>query len=305
MGTGTLLTLAGWLAALLLGWVTVSCLARIAIARFTRGHSVGAPDYGLLLPELSGGACLAVLAALGVHPLLSGPAAAVVLAVALLPAFNTMRLGVKQGKAADARREVGRVMRLMLQTARYLPVRDLAALFGLFHRDAPGAPAAAVPGRPAPGRIRTVPPVTKDLSLGAVPPPGAVSDYLELQKVAVPADYAALAERVATFEADDVDDWRSWWLEQAAGILTVAAAFHEQGEHAGIGRGLDPAVVAAITDFSEIYSEVAPAAVMVIRRHDDTYRGVEEHVDAGGTLPEDAPGWWNARGAGPQGGQAA
>lgn len=302
---GTVLALAGWALALLSGWITASCLVRIFIARFTRGHSVTVPDYGLLLPELSGSACLCALALLGLHPLLTGLAAGLLLALAARAIVMTVRLGVKQGKTAGARRHVIYVLRLMLQAARYLPAGDLAAFLGLFRRGAPGpdGPADAVTAR-APGRVRTVPPVTRDVALGPVPPPGAVSDYLELQGVAVPAYWGAVAEQVATFEADDVDDWRAWWLEQAAGILTVTAAFHEQGEHAGIGRGLDPAVIAAIDDFAEIYSEVAPAAVMVIRRHDDTYQGIEEHVDSGGTLPEDAPGWWNARGANP-GGQAA
>jgi len=213
---------------------------------------------------------------------------------------------VKQGKTGIARQRIGRALLLMLQTARYLPARDLRFVLGQVRRGDPGDDGDPGGGyRPVPGRIRTVPPVTKDVALGPVPPPGAVSDYLDLQGVAIPNACGAWAEQVATFEADDVDDWRTWWLEQAAGILTVAAAFHEQGEHAGVGRGLDPDVIAAITDLSDIYAEVAPVAIMVIRRHDDTYQGMEEHVDSGKTIPEDAAGYWNARGANPQGGPAA
>lgn len=305
---GTVFTLAGWAVALLLGEITASCLVRIFIARFTRGHGVTVPDYGLMLPELAGSGLLADLALLGIHPLLTALAAAALFAVAGLPAFNTMRLGRKQGKEKAAARHVGGVLRLLLQTARYLPARDLRALAGLLRRLRPAAPAG--PGesggyRPAPGSLRAVPSILKDVGLGPVPHPAAVAADLEARGVAVHSTWGALAEREASFEAEDEDDLLAHVAETAAGFLTLAEALQAQAETLAAGNGLDPDYIAGQFEFADLVADAASAAAMLGRRYHDVYAAPREHVDAGGTLPRDAREWFGAAGADPDGGHAA
>lgn len=307
MGIGVIFTLAGWAAAALLGEITVSSVTRIVVARFApRPGSVTVPDCGLLLPELAGSAFLAVLALLGVHPLLAGLAALIVFAAAVLPLANIMRLAAKQGKTATARQRIGRALRLMLQTARYLPARDLNALLGLVRRDGPEAGADPSGGyRPVPGgRLRAVPSVLKDVALGPVPHPASVAADLEAQNIAIPSTWGALAESEASFEAEDEDDLLQRKAERAAGVLTWAESLMEQAENLATGTGLDPDVIAGEFEFADLAADLASAAVMTVRRYHDVYALPREHVDGGGTLMPNADKWFGAE-ANPEGGTAA
>lgn len=303
MNLAAVFTMTELAAALLLGEIAVSSVIRTVAARFN--CTVKAPDHALAL--FAGSGCLALLAVAGTRTPVTAAGSVLLLAMAALPLANLIRLGAKQGKADVARERVSAALRLMLQDARYLPVRDLRAVLGLLRgggQATDGRPAGDGDAgyRPAQGRARAVPSILNDVALGPVPPPAAVSDNLMTQGVAVPGYWAAAAEAVATFEADDVDDWRTWWLEQAAGILTVAAAFQEHAEAMGVAWRLDPDVIAAIDEFSDMFADVAPGSVMVVRRHDETYQAPIEHVDAGGSLPRD--GWLNPGDAAPQAGAA-
>lgn len=298
---GTVLGLIALAVALLLAEVMVSCLARAAAVRSGRGS---APDHPLTLAGFSGSFLLAVLAVTSAHPLLAAVAAAAVFAVTAAPLANLMRIAAKQGKTGIALQRIGRMLRIMFQDARYLPLRDLRALLGLLRRDP--VPAAESGGyRPVPGgRMRAVPSVMKDVALGPVPHPASVAADLERQGVAVPPVWAAVAEAEGAFEAGDEDDWLNHWAEIAAGVLTAAEAFQASAETAGTLTGLDPDVLAALWEFADIFADVAPAAMMVVRRYYDTYEGVHEHRDAGKTLMRDADKFLGAE-ADPDGGQAA
>jgi len=307
MGIGIVFTLAGWAAVLLLGEIAVSSVTRIAIARFApRSGSVTVPDCGLLLPELVGSACLAVLALLGVHPLLAGLAALILFAAAALPLASIMRLAVKQGKTGIARQRIGRALLLMLQTARYLPARDLRFVLGQVRRGDPAADGDPSGGyRPVPGgRLRAVPSVLKDVALGPVPHPASVAADLERQGVAVPSAWGALAESEASYEPEDEDDFLQRKAERAAGVLTWAESLMAQAENLATGNGLDPDVIAGEFEFADLAADLAAAAVMTDRRYHDAYGDIHEHRDSGKTLPRNADGWFGAE-ANPEGGNAA
>jgi hypothetical protein len=303
---GTILTIVGLLAALLLGEIAVSSTVRIAVAQFAPHAGVTAPDGGLMLPELSGSAFLAVLALLGTHPLLPGLTALVLFLAAVLPLANIMRLAVKQGQVPKARRRIVQGLRLMLQTARYLPARDLNALLGLVRRDSPEDGTDPSGGyRPAPGaRLRMVPSVLKDVALGPVPHPASVAADLERQGVAIPSTWAALAESEASYEPEDEADFLQRKAERAAGVLTWAESLMAQAENAAAGNGLDPDVIAGEFEFADLAADLAAAAVMTERRYRDAYTDIHEHRDSGKTIPRDADAWFDAE-ANPEGGNAA
>jgi hypothetical protein len=123
-----------------------------------------------------------------------------------------------------------------------------------------------------------------------------VAAELESAGVAVPSAWAAVAERFAAFEPEDGADLRLFIAENAAGILTVAEAIGGQAEDFAAGIKLDPAFTEAQVAFADDFADTASAAAMTLRAYDSAYDGAHEHVDNGGTLPEDARGWFGAHG---------
>ena len=298
---GTVLGIAGWAAALLLAEITVSCLLRAAAARLGRG---AAPDHALTLAGFSGSFLVAVLALASADPLLPALSAALVFAATAAPLANLVRLGARQGKPGIALRRIARMLRIMLQDARYLPARDLRALFGLFRRDA--GPAIDPNGgyRPVPGGMRTVPSILKDVSIGPVPHPASVAADLERQGVMVPSVWGALAESEGTFDPDDEDDLLQRKAERAAGVLAWAESLQAQAEDLAVSKGLDPDFIAAEFEFADLAADLAAAAAMTVRRYHEVYEGVHEHRDSGRTLPRNADQFFGAE-ANPGDGSAA
>jgi hypothetical protein len=305
---GTIFTIAGVVAAFLTLEVTASSLIRTALARIAPRRAGAAPRHGIMLAEFSGSLFFADLAALGASQVLNAGIALLLFAVAAVPLARIMILAVRQGKTDVARQRIGQALRQMLQTARYLPVKDLHALTALIRpaETAPaGQPPAAVTRPGGGGRMREVPHVLQDVALGPVPVPSAVAADLTVTGVIVHSTWGALTEREGTFEADDEDDLLQHGEETAAGLLELAGAYEAQAELAA-ARGLDPAYVAAMYDLADMIADAASGSVMVNRRYHEVYAAIRDHVDSGGTLMPDSDHWFGAQASRPaEGGQAA
>lgn len=182
---------------------------------------------------------------------------------------------------------------------------DLLGLAGGLRRGGKGTPAAAADGEgPVLARPRRMPSTARlDPVVGPAPVPSVVAAELEAAHVAVPACWAAVAEWEASFEPEDEDDWRNHIAERAAGILTVGEAVGQQAEDHAVSVKFDPAVTEAHTAFADDFADTASAAARVLQVYDASTAAIQEHVDNGGTLVNNAREWHDAGGA--EGGQAA
>lgn len=304
---GTIFTAAGWVTALILAEITASCLIRITAARFSPDRQVAVPDRGLMLAEITGGGFLAILAALGISPHLSGVLAALAFCLATVQLAKIARRAATQGQGGQAaRRTAGRVLAELAGTARYFFLRDLGSIAS--RRTAEGAPAASpaggVPGWASPARARNVPHLLDDPHLGAHPFPADIAANLELDRVPVPPHWDRLAQVISDFESEDDDDLAGHMTGEAAGVLTAAAAIENRTENLAAARGLDPAIIAAHFDIAEGFAELATRYALLVRRDHLVHGEVREWRDNGGVLPHGAREWFDA-GAPGDGGRAA
>jgi hypothetical protein len=276
-------------------WCSLAALAGLAAMRANRGWGdPGDWDGPLLLASFS----LALAAVLGLLPPLPGAVTAtvplLVIAAMLAPHWDSaVKLEGSHGRAA--RRilaDLGRrALALMLSVPRFL--RDLPAALQ------PAAPPAGdpQPATPAPAGPRRTPSTARpNPDLGPVPVPSQVAADLNAAGVAVPAAWAAVAERFAAFEPEDGEDLRLFIAENAAGILVVAEAIGGQAEDLSAGIKLDPAFTEAQVAFADDFADTASAAAMTLRAYDNAYALIDEHVDNGGTLVENARQWHGADG---------
>lgn len=306
---GIIFAILEWAVALAAAEITLSCTYRAAAARwdFLPRWSPRVPDAGLLLPALCAFACTVLLVMAGALPVLFGlPLAVALLCAAALPLASTMLQAFSVGKAGYAGRRIVSRMLLLVRSAPSFLIEDLRALAGLRRNSAgTAAPAGGTPSGPVITRPRRMPSTARvDPAVGPALVPEQVAAGLEAANVAIPSCYAAVAEWEASFEPEDGEDWRRHIAERAAGILTVAEVVGGQAEDLASGVKLDPAVIASETDFADDYADTASAAIRSIQVYDRVYDGVHEHTDNGGTLPENARGWFGAGGSAPDG-QAA
>jgi hypothetical protein len=285
-----------------LPWASGLCCALLALSgciRMARAAG-GWRDPGCWhAPLILTSAALALLAWAGALPVLAGAFLALVplavVALVVRPAWQSA--AGKLGRGA-ATRIVLRGLAGRLRDALQGAWQDLRVLAGRPPECAPEAAAPAVADRPR----RTPSTALPHPDLGPAPVPAQVAADLTATGVAVPGAWAAVAERFAAFEPEDGEDLRLFVAENAAGILVVAEAIGCQAEDLAAGLKLDPAFTEAQVAFADDFADTASAAAMTLRAYDNAYDGVHEHVDNGGTLPEDSRSWF---GAGGTEGQAA
>jgi len=292
---------AGLLVSLALG-AALACsalvtLAGLAAMRASRSWDTpGGWDGPLLFASLT----FALATALGLLPPLPGAVVAVapLLAVACtLAPYWGKAVNIEGSRGRAALRLLAGLLRCARDLMRAAPgiLRDL--LRGLRPSGAPGGGPEPGDPAPAPARPRRIPSTARpDPDLGPAPVPAQVAADLESAGVAVPSAWAAVAERFAAFEPEDGEDLRQFIAENAAGILTVAEAIGAQAEDLGAGIKLDPAFTEAQVAFADDFADTASAAAMTLRAYDSAYDGVHEHVDNGGTLPENGRTWFGADG---------
>jgi hypothetical protein len=284
-------------------WAAFAACALLAASglwRVTRTRGASRDPGSWHAPLIFTSAAAALLAALGVLAPAGGALLALIplLVIAMIVArawqAAARALGVPKATALVLRGLAARVRDALRGAG-----EDLRVLVGRSPECAP-QPAAAEPVIARPRRAPST--ARPDLLLGPALVPEQVAAELEAARVAVPACWAAVAEWEASFEPENGEDWRQHIAERAAGILTVAEVAGGQAEDLGTSVKLDPAVITAETDFAEDFADTASAAVRSIQVYDSVYDGAHEHVENGGTLPEDARGWFGADG---RGGQAA
>lgn len=309
---GIILTALGWVFALVLGEVTLSCAYRIASARwrFLPRWSPLVPDAGWLLPELCAGACLVLLVLLGAAPALGGTLLATALyAAASVPLGHVMWQARKQGKGGYAARRIASRLLLLIRTAPAFLWEDLLALTGRRRETEAQPPAGGpVPVRATPGvppwrrSVPGVPSIHADPALGDAPAPADVAVALEAAGVIIPQSWATVAAEAADFEAENEDDLCEHMDGEAAGILTWAEGVTARAENLAVGAGLHPAYIAAHYEFADDIAELASHAAQVSKRYHLIHDDLREAAD-GQPLP--ANRFWFGDGGAPQGGQAA
>jgi hypothetical protein len=312
---GIVFTALGWVAALVLAEIAVSCAYRIASARwrFLPRWSPLVPDAGWLLPELCGGACLILLVLLGIAPVLGGTLLATALyAAASIPLGHVMWQAKKQGQGGYAARRIASRLLLLIRTAPAILMEDVRALAGRRAADdsppagpgTPRQPVRATPGVPPWRRsVPGVPSIHADPALGGAPAPADVAVALEAAGVTVPPSWAAVAADAAELEPENEDELCEHMDGEAAGILTWAEGVMARAENLGEGgAGLHPAYVAAHYEFADDIAELASHAAQVSKRYHQIHDDLREAAD-GTPLP--ANRYWFGDGGAPQGGQAA
>jgi hypothetical protein len=304
---GIVIAVVGWLLALVLAGVTVSCMVRIASVRWKILPSAtrAVPDYGLMLPELSGSLLLAVLTFLGVlSPLIGGLFAAAVFAFAAVPLASALIRAARKGEALREARAIAGVLRYLARTGRHFLAEDLRLRAGsrAGEVERPAGTAAGPPKWATVTRPRDVPHLLEDPYLGAHPYPADVAAGLELDQVPVPPHWDRLCQVIGDYEAEDDDDLTDHMTGEAAGVLTAAAAIENRTENLAAARGLDPAIVAAHFDIAEGFAELATRYALLVRRDHIVHGELRQWRDSGGVLPHGAREWFDA--GGPDGGGA-
>lgn len=281
-------------------WGAAACCAALGLSAFARlartdgGWRDAGCWYG---PLIFASASLVLLTAAGaVAPVTGVFLAAVPLAVIAARASRVLRAAVKAGmgggKAARLVASLlwGRV-RDALWNARE-DLRDLAAAARPRRPEAPApAPGAGIPPE-AMAVLRSVPSVREDGSLGRIPAVAEVAAGLEAAGVAVPPQWAAVAEWAAGFEAQDQEDLEEHMAQETAGLLSYAEAAMTRAETMLAVPKLHPAYVAALLEVADQLAEVAASAAMAARRYHGVYGDIEDWHEDGNALPEDARAWF-------------
>lgn len=306
----------------LIGWPAAVALAALAVwSTWDIFHDElwrRAAQWVTPLPFAT--AAVALLTALGALPALDGALASLTLAaltaLALWRAPGTARYLLWSFRNDPAR----------LAAALRNAAPRLAAVFrsgiALTRRRAPAddgpVPPGAAPDGPGPRRAvpvqrppvdpgdRPAPPVREDPALGDPGQPEDIAEDLAASGVAVPAHWAALADRIAAFEPADEDELRDEIAGDAAGALHVAEAIRARADTLLTVTGLDPAYVAGHADFADEFAGMAQAAALVHRRFYVIYNAIRDFVSGGGVLPHRAREFFGGDGAAPAGdGEAA
>ncbi|WP_031171582.1 hypothetical protein [Streptosporangium roseum] len=147
----------------------------------------------------------------------------------------------------------------------------------------PPAPAAPhPPERPAPpGRhLRAVPsPAPKGTTVTTT------SDLMAPAAIAAPADWAALIDRIASFEPEDDVALIEWMKAEAVGVVGYAESLETVRETCVTAIGLDPSAVSGITTYSEAVSETADRMSEALMQFLTVYEEVQKLVGEGVVMP--------------------
>lgn len=129
--------------------------------------------------------------------------------------------------------------------------------------------------------------------LPAAPAPAAASSAAVLN--GIPADHAAVAARIASFEPETDVAMQEHLAGEAKGALARADASFELCETLAANIGIDPAFIQAAAYVAEAETEMATMYAGLGQRLQDIYQLPYEHIDNGGTLP-DPPDWLTPEG---------
>lgn len=296
MGTGTIIDIALWAA--LVPCALIALSGYVHAARTDRASR----DFGCWCGPLAfTSASFALAAAAGLLGLLS--AAVLMLVPLAVIAWKARRVW---REAAKTRLGKGRATVLVLkivadraQDSLRNALGDVRDLLGTARRPVLSAGEAA-PSRKdfAEGLLaatRHVPPLQEDDRLGGAPGADEVAGSLDAAGTGVPPVFAALAAYVGDFDPDgDEDEMIGFAAGCAAGSLALGEAFEDLTESLLNDLGLDPAFAVGFFDVAEGATDLAGVFALLVRRYREVYGDIHEHVDAGGTLPHDARGWFHA-----------
>jgi hypothetical protein len=314
MGIGIIFTVLGWVLAVLLGEVTLSCAYRITSARwrFLPRWSPLVPDAGWLLPELTATGCAVLLTLVGALRVLTGAIAAVTpFAAAAVPLARVMLQAMGQRQGGYAARRIASRLLLLIRTAPALLWEDLRALTGR-RRDADPRP-SAVPQQPAPSSApaaapaaaaapREVPPIREDPALGTAPQPADVAAGLATAGVEIPEPWAQLIAWVGSRVPEDSNDQNRFLLGDAAGFIGLGEAYHAHGATVVDEIGLDPAYGAAILDIGDAVADKSGDVIQGYRRFHLIYEAIVKAVENGVIMPFNGRFFGAGDGAAPQDG---
>jgi hypothetical protein len=260
----------------ILGWAAVVALAAATVHGVR--HGIRQRDYfGFAIAGLYACAAVIILAVLGViHPVAAGVYAALACGV-------TAGISVKvsgRGAPATLAGFAGSAIGFLGADIRNLFRRLRPGLVSVSGGEEAGPHVAAVAEAVA---TRAIPSLREDTALGVPPEPAAIASAAP-----VPAVYAALADYIASFEAEDDQALRMFMESNAAGGVALAEAWHAFGEHCLNGAGLHPAYVAGILEVGDGEAENAAHKVQAHRRFHVIYGSVKEWIAAHGPLPHRA-----------------
>jgi hypothetical protein len=302
MGPGLIVTAGGWAGCLSCAVVAISGYAQIGRRKggWREGTAWTAPlvftSAAVMLLVVFGTLALVPWLILALVPLV------VIAASAALAWAEIARLKGDASPAAEVLGAFAALIRDALWNARE-DLRDLAARLRPDGDAALVPPSAGAPYSPAAApaamnALRTVPSVLADRNLGSAPAPAEVGAELETLGAPVPPVFQALAEWIAEFEPGDQDELEEYAAGEAAGWLALADAKGQQAETLLTAPKLHPEYVAGQLEVSGGIADLASLTTMGHRRYHDVYEAVEDHHDAGGTLPEDARNWFAPGGGG-------
>ena len=164
-----------------------------------------------------------------------------------------------------------------------------------FSEPAAPAPAATAPNRPA---------AQPRIASGAVPValvPDLPDDVIDpgeaaaIQGSVVPADWAAVIARIATFEPEDDAALVAFIRSEAAVYGPMADAWRSLADTLINVIGVDPAAAHGVLELADTLSETAHAVALAQRRFVAVYAQVLEAVSGGLQLPHS--GRWLTGGA--------
>lgn len=131
---------------------------------------------------------------------------------------------------------------------------------------------------------RGIPPVMEDPHLGPAMEPGEIA----AGPAAAPPPYAALAQWIAGFEPEDDMALRAFMEGNAAGSVMVADAWHHFADTCLNSVGLDPAYVAGVLEAGDSSAGHGSLLAQVHKRFGVIYAQVKDWIAAHGPLPHKA-----------------
>ena len=289
-------------------WAALVAAALLAVSGYVRmaradGGWREAPLW--TAPLIFTSAALALLTAASGGSLLSG---AVLALIPLVPVV--LRASQVWRKAANTKLKKGgatllvaSILRDRVRDALWNAGEDLRMLTGRGRdQDAPRSDASRAGFiESLAAAARHVPPLREDGRLGDAPAAAEVAASLEAAGAMVPPPWAALAEFIRDFDPDgDEDELLEFVAGCAAGVLTLAESLEDLAESLLNDVGLDPEYAMGFIDAGAEAADFSGAFALLDRRYHDVYEGIHEHVEAGGTLPNDARGWFSAHGGAPE-----
>lgn len=292
---GFAFTVLGWALAVVSGEVAVSCLVRLACARFRRPARVRSldPHEGLTLASAGGTLLTALLTALGALP----PWPGAVTAAALLAVSAFLALTPLVFASADDRGEALDDVTLSLAAVAhgawaYL-MEDLWMLTSRGRdRESPaaapagaaaGTPAAPVPASPAaaaaggrrvPAPPKAAPPAAPPPAEPSVPPAGGAP-----LAVLLSPGWVGLCDEINGFEGDTDEEVLGFIAAQLAGHAAHAEKLRDLADRLMHGTGLDPAFAQGIATYADENADMAGSVTMLDRMFHAIYDALRAWAD--------------------------